>query len=110
LFTLPAGDYVAWAKGLKAAGYATDPKYPDKLIGLIDRYNLHQYDEEVTGKYNQREKREVVSVSKEKSYIVVQGDTLYSLSKKFNLSVDEIRKKNNLKSDSLSIGQQLILK
>lgn len=110
LFSLPAGDYVAWAKGLKAAGYATDPKYPDKLIGLIDRYNLHQYDEEVTGKSNRREKKEVVSVTNEKSYTVVQGDTLYSLSKKFNLSVDEIRKKNNLKSDSLSIGQQLILK
>lgn len=110
LFTLPAGDYVAWAKGLKAAGYATDPKYPDKLIGLIERYNLHQYDEEVTGKSSRREKKEVVSVSNEKSYTVVQGDTLYSLSKKFNLSVDEIRKKNNLKSDSLSIGQQLILK
>lgn len=110
LFTLPAGDYVAWAKGLKTAGYATDPKYPDKLIGLIDRYNLHQYDEEVTGKTSRREKKEVVSTSNEKSYTVVQGDTLYSLSKKFNLSVDEIRKKNNLKSDSLSIGQQLILK
>lgn len=110
LFALPADDYVAWAKGLKAAGYATDPKYPSKLIGLIDRYNLNQYDDEVLGKSNRRENKEIVSVSNVKTYTVTQGDTLYSLSRKFNLTVDEIRKKNNLKSDSLSIGQQLILK
>ena len=34
LFTLSKGDYKAWARGLRAAGYATDPKYPDKLISL----------------------------------------------------------------------------
>jgi flagellum-specific peptidoglycan hydrolase FlgJ len=110
LFSLPEGDYVAWAKGLKEAGYATDPKYPDKLIGLINRYNLHQYDNEVIGKTNQNERKQVDFVSNEKSYTVMKGDTLYSLSRKFNLSVDEIRKKNNLKTDTLSIGQQLILK
>jgi flagellum-specific peptidoglycan hydrolase FlgJ len=49
LFKLEKGDYEAWAKGLKAAGYATDPKYPDKLISYIERYNLHQYDAEVLG-------------------------------------------------------------
>ena len=35
-------DYKAWAKGLKKAGYATDPKYPDKLIRLIERFDLAQ--------------------------------------------------------------------
>ncbi|WP_237421204.1 glucosaminidase domain-containing protein [Flavobacterium sp. Sd200] len=49
LFKLEQDDYEGWAKGLKAAGYATDPKYPDKLIGLIERFNLAQYDSEVLG-------------------------------------------------------------
>lgn len=40
LFALPIGDYKAWARGLKACGYATDPKYADKLIRLIEQYNL----------------------------------------------------------------------
>ena len=31
-------------KGLKKAGYATDPKYPKKLIDLIERYDLDKYD------------------------------------------------------------------
>jgi flagellum-specific peptidoglycan hydrolase FlgJ len=50
LFKLEKDDYRAWAKGLKAAGYATDPKYPEKLIGIIERYHLDQYDAEVLGK------------------------------------------------------------
>lgn len=40
LFTLPIGDYRNWAYGLKACGYATDPNYPEKLIRLIELYNL----------------------------------------------------------------------
>ena len=45
LFTLNRKDYKGWAVGLKAAGYATDPKYADKLISLIERYNLTRFDE-----------------------------------------------------------------
>lgn len=40
LFALPIGDYKAWAYGLKNCGYATDPEYPEKLISLIELYNL----------------------------------------------------------------------
>lgn len=47
LFTLNPTDYKAWAHGLKAAGYATNPAYAERLINLIEKYNLHQYD---TGK------------------------------------------------------------
>jgi len=50
LFKLDKDDYKRWAKGLKAAGYATDPKYPDKLISLIERYDLQRFDAEVLGK------------------------------------------------------------
>lgn len=44
LFTLPAGDYKSWAYGLKDAGYATNPKYASILIGYIETYQLHEYD------------------------------------------------------------------
>ena len=40
LFKLNKKNYVKWAKGLKKAGYATDPKYADKLISIIERYEL----------------------------------------------------------------------
>lgn len=45
LFTLDRKDYAGWAKGLKAAGYATNPKYPEILIRLIEEYKLHEYDD-----------------------------------------------------------------
>lgn len=44
LFELSPKDYKGWAKELKRAGYATDPKYADKLISLIERYGLSGYD------------------------------------------------------------------
>lgn len=44
LFKLKRTDYKAWAKGLRKSGYATDKKYPKKLISLIEKYNLDQYD------------------------------------------------------------------
>ncbi|MDN3654596.1 glucosaminidase domain-containing protein [Ferruginibacter paludis] len=43
LFQLDPLDYKAWAKGLRKAGYATNPKYPDILIKNIEQYNLQQY-------------------------------------------------------------------
>ena len=44
LFDLEINDYKGWAHGLKKAGYATDPTYPDKLINTIEKHNLHVYD------------------------------------------------------------------
>ncbi|MEL6141351.1 MAG: glucosaminidase domain-containing protein, partial [Bacteroidota bacterium] len=44
LFRLNPYDYKRWAEGLRRAGYATNPKYPQLLIGLIERYKLDQYD------------------------------------------------------------------
>lgn len=44
LFNLDRTDYKGWARGLKAAGYATNPRYAEMLIDLIERFNLHQYD------------------------------------------------------------------
>ncbi|MCB0442535.1 MAG: glucosaminidase domain-containing protein [Flavobacterium sp.] len=111
LFSLPKDDYKAWAKGLRAAGYATDTKYPDKLISLIERYQLNQYDDEVLRNSSTISKKiELPNNKNNLEYIVVKGDTLYSLSKKFNISIDEIKQNNNMKTDSLSVGQVIYLK
>ena len=107
LFKLEKDDYKGWAKGLKAAGYATDPKYPEKLIAIIERYHLDQYDAEVLGK-------EYVApvaqpVLKKKEYEVIKGDTMYSISKKFNISIDDLKSKNNISYNTISVGQVLII-
>lgn len=44
LFDYESTDYKSWAKGLRKAGYATDPSYPSKLIGIIKKYELHRFD------------------------------------------------------------------
>ena len=44
LFTLSIDDYKGWAFGLKRAGYATNPRYPQIVIGHIEKYNLQQFD------------------------------------------------------------------
>lgn len=48
LFTLKIDDYKGWAEGLKAAGYATHPQYASKLIDLIERLKLNEYDEKTS--------------------------------------------------------------
>ncbi|WP_299125205.1 glucosaminidase domain-containing protein [uncultured Winogradskyella sp.] len=106
LFKLKPDDYKGWAKGLRAAGYATDRKYPQKLISLIERYQLYKYDEEVLGKSRETSVLEENSTLK---HIVVRGDTLYSLSRFYKTTVDAIKAKNNLTSNDLTIGQQLII-
>ena len=101
LFKLKKGDYVKWAKGLSEAGYATDRRYPAKLIAIIEKYSLHKYDRKVLGK---RTKSTAVE-----SYVVIKGDTLYSISKKFGLSVDKLKQLNNLTATKISIGQTLTI-
>lgn len=44
LFDLAPTDYKGWARGLKKAGYATDPQYAEKLIKIIEDYQLYEYD------------------------------------------------------------------
>ena len=98
LFDLKRTNYKSWAKGLKKAGYATDPKYSKKLISLIERYSLDRFDKLKSKKRN---------FPNEVFHIVVKGDTLYSISKKYNISIREIIKNNNIKGTNISLGQIL---
>jgi flagellum-specific peptidoglycan hydrolase FlgJ len=108
LFSLKSDDYKGWAKGLRAAGYATDRKYPEKLISLIERYQLHTYDDMVLA--NTTATKDLPEDYVSLSHRVVRGDTLYSLSKKYNTTVEEIKRLNGLKNNDLSLGQMLIIK
>ena len=47
--------------------------------------------------------------TQEKTYVVKSGDSLYSIAKKFNLSVDELKRLNNLNTNLLNIGQILVI-
>ena len=115
LFTLSKEDYKSWANGLRKAGYATDPKYPDKLISYIERYDLAQYDAQVLGiKYvpnaTQYNRRTDVASASESIHEVQKGDTLYSISRKYNVLVDDLKQKNKLSGNTLSIGQRLMVR
>ena len=133
LFDLRPDDYKAWAKGLKKAGYATDRKYPKKLISFIENFELYKYDELVLDdrayrKYAKAhaleipEERQVAVVEREEekdgrvayrssiaTYTVDKGDTLYSIAREHDLTVDELKELNKLRSNHLSIGQELIV-
>ncbi|MBO5407778.1 MAG: glucosaminidase domain-containing protein [Bacteroidales bacterium] len=62
LFDLPITDYKAWAHGLKAAGYATNPKYAKLLIDIIEEYKLYKYD---TGEAFKESKAQLKAAKKE---------------------------------------------
>lgn len=106
LFKLKKDDYKGWAKGLRKAGYATDPKYPKKLIDIIERYKLYKLDAEVLGKKGKKSKKGKFKIS---TYTVQKGDTLYSISQRFNMTVENLKELNGLDSNTIDIGQILNL-
>ncbi|MDD7888179.1 glucosaminidase domain-containing protein [Flavivirga sp. 57AJ16] len=108
LFKLKKENYRGWAKELRAAGYATDKKYPQKLIGIIERYELYKLDKEVLG--NSYEEFEAPIIAERITYTVSKGDTLYAISRKYNMTVEELQKLNGLTSTALNIGQVLVVK
>ena len=111
LFKLKKDDYKGWAKGLKKAGYATDSKYPVKLIKLIEDYGLYKFDEFILeNKITVASHDSNFKSTKNKTHTVNAGDTLYSISKKHNLTVEKLKRLNSLFDNSISIGQQLIVK
>lgn len=107
LFRLGKDDYKGWAKGLKKAGYATDKKYPQKLIALIERYELYDLDAEVLGKDPANASKKMVVTDK---HTVVKGDTLYSLSRKYKVTIQTLQELNGLDSTQLHVGQVLYVK
>jgi flagellum-specific peptidoglycan hydrolase FlgJ len=105
LFDIRTSHYKGWAKGLKKAGYATDPKYPDKLISLIERFDLTRFDDK-----KMKSDAVVKKSSKPKStqiHLVSKGDTLYSVSKMYNISLEHLVEVNKIKDQTIYLGQEL---
>ncbi|MCF6224527.1 MAG: glucosaminidase domain-containing protein [Flavobacteriaceae bacterium] len=113
LFELKADNYKAWAKGLKKAGYATDRKYPSKLIKIIEDYELYVYDDLVLNKrkrHKEKFKEYRTDVTENNHFILVKkGDTLYSISRSNNITVYELKKINDLDTNEINIGQKLYI-
>ncbi|WP_353182208.1 glucosaminidase domain-containing protein [Parapedobacter lycopersici] len=126
LFELDKDDYKGWARGLKAAGYATNPKYADMLISLIERYELYRYDrpESQVAKVAREEKvqTEIVEKIPEEPQVeeakppvaievheVKSGDTLAGIARKYGMSTNELMDLNGLKTESLFIGQLILV-
>ena len=112
LFRFPITDYEAWARGLKKAGYATDPSYPDKLIYLIEKYHLDKLDKDVLAQMNVKvDETDEVHKNRKKKFIhvVEEGETLFTIARKFKVPVKDIQRINNLNDFDIYKGQILML-
>ncbi|HEX8517376.1 MAG TPA: glucosaminidase domain-containing protein [Bacteroidia bacterium] len=121
LFELKRNDYKGWAEGLKAAGYATDPKYTKRLIEIIEMYKLYEYDvqegiptitaaAEKPSTPEKFEPREILRFHLIKYIIVKPGDSFYKIAHDTDKDLWQLYKFNDLEPDAkLIAGQKLYL-
>lgn len=115
LFEYDRKDYKSWAQGLKEAGYATNPKYDQLLINLIEKYELHKYDKRGAKREIKKEDKLEKAIAKKPKenfeyHEVQKGDTLYSIAKKYNIDFDELKKLNNKSNNNIFIGEKIRIK
>lgn len=126
LFTLNKNDYRGWAHGLKAAGYATNPKYAFLLIGIIEIYKLYEYDDAKTfDRFLAKHEPDTKTFAQQgnlgyhpvkmcnKNYYVVarDGDTFKSIAHEIGVSYRAIARYNERdRNDILSKGDIVYLK
>ncbi len=110
LFRLKITDYKGWARGLKKAGYATDPRYADRLIDIIELYDLDKYDRKGGLKWAEEfPDPHQPYLANELLYIIARrGDTFESLSKEMGISKKKIRKYNELPKDYKFQGGEIV--
>ncbi len=117
LFNFKISDYKSWALGLKKAGYATLPTYADKLIKLIEDFNLSIYDN--TSKSGQRKLKKPVRRRRKKIYksdnglkyiLANQNDTYDRIAMNQNMWMWELLNFNDRNLDlELAIGERVYL-
>lgn len=124
LFSLSMQDYRGWAHGLKACGYATNPRYAHKLIELIELYKLYVYDSarsydhamvEYSGNQtviNQAKPLHPIAIFNKNYYIRARrGDTFKLIGEEIGVSYKKIAKYNERdKDDTLTEGEIIFLK
>ncbi|MBQ2299673.1 MAG: glucosaminidase domain-containing protein, partial [Bacteroidaceae bacterium] len=109
LFDLDPLDYKGWARGLKACGYATLPTYANRLIDIIETYELHELDEDRHGLKRKKKKKEIEYVAPQKHIVMLvngkqcvvarQGDTWESIAKELKVSKRKLLKYNEMMED-----------
>ncbi|MCD7974170.1 MAG: glucosaminidase domain-containing protein [Candidatus Azobacteroides sp.] len=115
-------DYKGWAKGLQKAGYATDKKYADKLISMIERYQLHKYDSAKPPKNAPKpSKKEVELITDGRNFyktpaglLYVEaraGDTYSIIAKEIGFKEKDLMKYNDRKNhkETLTDGEVVYL-
>ena len=110
LFKLKITDYKGWAKGLKRAGYATDPRYASRLIDIIELYELHKYDKKGGLKWiTENPNPHQPYLANGLLYVIGRpGDTFKSLSKELDISSRRIRNYNELPKDYKFTGGEVV--
>ena len=124
LFTLQRTDYRGWAQGLKACGYATNLRYADKLIELIELYKLYELDKATSydkfmakrGGYDKPVSQGMslhpIKIYNKNYYIIARaGDTFKGIGEEIDISYRKIAKYNERdKHDVLHAGEIIYLK
>ena len=122
LFKLSITDYKGWARGLKAAGYATNPQYANKLIEIIQLYKLYQYDTAKDyDKFMAKHSKDTpvnhsplhsIKIFNKNYYVIArQGDTFKTLAEEIGISYKKLAKYNERdKNDALQEGEIIWLK
>ncbi|MFS8082406.1 MAG: glucosaminidase domain-containing protein [Ginsengibacter sp.] len=131
LFKLNPADYKGWAYGLKKAGYATNPNYPQILITNIEKYNLQQYSLEALGEVpvfdatkftndpevkmvvaddnnNNTNPNQEISINGCKAIRAIKGTSLLAIATTYNIPLSKLLEINDLQNDGLLPKDQLI--
>lgn len=134
LFELDPADYKAWCYGLKKAGYATNPKYPQILINSIERYNLQQYtqlalgevprfesnkyedDKEVPFVYNEEDDNDAsvtvsestTSINGKKCIYAKKGTSLLAIATQHDIALSKLMQVNDMQQEGLLQKDQVI--
>ena len=130
LFDLDPHDYKAWAHGLKVAGYATNPKYPELLINIIEEYSLYKLDnigatglppspsaitkesiviaDPGSNLYKLSIGRRIYSKNGVKYIIASSADTYSSIAKEFSLFRKELLNFNDLSKNKTITGETIV--
>lgn len=105
LFEYDVSNYKSWAKGLVKAGYATDPKYADKLIMIIEKYELYEYDIKYApvgyasnnkpAKIHKTNKYNITYINDSRVVYAKKGDTPKSLAKIIGTTLNKIIRYND---------------
>ena len=111
LFDYKITDYKSWAKGLKKAGYATNNKYPELLIKIIEENKLYQFDSKKIDKDLISGKRNIYMHPNKIKYVISKNQETYkTIAKSLNIKLKQILKYNDDNNQSvLNVGTKVFI-